>query len=403
MHLPLILSLLVLALAAVGIGIWRWQAAPTVGGGWITDPVSRGDVASAVTAGGTLSALVTVQVGSQMSGRLLTLTADFNSQVRKGQVLATMDPLLVEAAVTQATANLAAATANLAKARATEADAKRQTLRQEDLFAHAVVTQADLDTMATTQAVATAGVQVAEAGVHQAEAALAQTRTNLTYATILSPIDGVVISRHVDVGQTVAASFTAPVLFTIAEDLRRMQVDTSVAEADVGRIRDGMAATFRVDAWPEQIFVGTVRQVRNAATVLQNVVTYDAVIDVSNPDLRLKPGMTANVTFTTASATAALRVANGALRFHHPGTEAPDHSSPTVEGPATGRRRTVWVLHGDLPVAVPVVIGITDGIRSEVLSGDLRVGDLVCTGTTAADRPATGGMLGMPSGNRRSP
>ena len=372
-------------LVGMGLAWWFWRA-PTPHQTWITEPLALGRIASHVTAGGTVSALVTVLVGSQVSGRIQTLTADFNSPVRKGQVLATMDPLLFEALATQAAANLSAAEANLAKAQAPAVEARRQALRLQELFDQQVVTQMDLDGALTDQLVTEAGVKVAEAGIRQAQAALQQARANLAYTTISSPIDGIVISRSVDVGQSVAATFSTPTLFTIAEDLRKMQVDTNVAESDVGRITNGMEATFRVDAWPDQTFTGSVRQVRNAPQVLQNVVTYDAVIDVANPDLRLKPGMTANVTFTTAEVVSVLRLPNAALRFRPPADlVAP---APAVDVVPGVRHRTVWVLRATRPVAVTVTLGITDGTATEILGGELAVGDQVILHLADAETPA---------------
>ena len=425
--------------AAAAGGWWLGRGGSDATAAWTTATVDRGTVSAKVTASGTFSALVTVTVGSQVSGRIQELHADYNDQVRKGQVLARIDPLLFEAAVAQANASLAAAQADVAKARAQVDDARRVLRRQQVLLDQRIVTQADLDTALTTAAVADAVQLAAEAKVQQAQASLDQARANLLYTTILSPIDGMVISRSVDVGQTVAASLQAPTLFTIAEDLRKMQVDTNVAEADVGRIRTGMAAKVRVDAFPDEPFTGSVRQVRNAAQTVSNVVTYDAVIDVANPELRLRPGMTATVTFTVAEAVDALRVPNAALRFRPPGAARPaagPASAAAVAGPSAmpdpaaaatqaaadrphgdgdrpwrkkrqgegGERpprakRSVQVLRGDVLQAVEVVTGATDGAFTEIVAGALQAGDLVVTGTagaTAAKRPA--GTGGRPPG-----
>jgi HlyD family secretion protein len=283
-----------------------------------TAKVERGRVIGRVTATGTLSAIVTVQVGSQVSGRIQKLLVDFNSPVKKGQIIATIDPELFKAAVEQARANLSAAEGNLVKSRAQAVDAKRQFDRARELFERKLIAQADRDTAEANHLAAEAQNAASGGTVEQARASLHQAAINLKYCTIVSPIDGTVISRNVDVGQTVAAALQAPTLFTIAEDLRKMQVDTSVAESDVGKLSAGLTATFTVDAYTSERFTGTVRQIRNAPQTVQNVVTYDAVIDVVNGDLKLKPGMTANVTFTFADRKNVLRVPNAALRFKPP-------------------------------------------------------------------------------------
>jgi HlyD family secretion protein len=377
-----------------------------------TAKVERGRITARVTASGTLSALVTVQVGSQVSGRIQELHVDFNSPVRRGQVLARIDRSLFEASVGQSRANLAAAEGNLAKARAQSIDADRQYERAVALSqTDQLIAQADVDTAKANADAAKAQIQAMQGEVEQARAALHQAEVNLGYTTIVSPIDGIVISRSVDVGQTVAASLQAPTLFTIAQDLRKMQVDSDVAEADVGKLRDGMPAAFTVDAYPSQTFRGRVRQVRNAPQTLQNVVTYDAVIDVDNPDLKLKPGMTANVTFVYASKDEVLKAPNSALRFRPPGEMAAARpgadaarggrppADPALDGRPTADRRTVWVLRGDRPAPVSIRVGISDGAVSEILEGELHEGDLLITdvaGEGGAGRPG-----GAPAAFRR--
>jgi len=315
--------------------------------------------------------------------------------VKKGEVIARIDPQLFSAALEQGRANAAAAQGDLAKVKVQAAEAARQYARTKSLAERKLVADAELDTAQANAEIASASVAAASGRVAQAQASLHQAQVNLDYTTITSPIDGVVISRSVDVGQTVAASLQAPTLFVIAEDLRKMQVDTSVAEADIGKLRDGMSAMFTVDAYPQQRFTGQVRQIRNAAQTVQNVITYDAVIDVANPELKLKPGMTANVTFVHAEKAEVLVVPNAALRFR----PTPEMlGSATAAGGAGGRpsaggapyghgghdaafsdQRTVWVLRGGKPVAVEFKVGLTDGSRSEVSSGALREGDVVIT------------------------
>jgi HlyD family secretion protein len=395
-------SLLVAAAAialVAAIVAWRWQSGrarpgPTVD----TVAVDRGRIVAKVTATGTLSAIVTVQVGSQVSGRVAALYADFNSPVRKGQLIAKIDPDLFQAAAEQARANLFAAEGNLAKSAAQAVDARRQAERARTLAERKLIAQADEETALATADAADAQVKASQGSVEQARAGLHQAQVNLAYTNILSPTRGTVISRNVDVGQTVAASLQAPTLFVIAEDLAKMQVDTSVAEADVGRLSAGMAATFSVDAYPSETFHGVVRQIRNAPQTVQNVVTYDAVIDVDNPDLRLKPGMTANVTFVYAEKDEVLRLPNAALRFRPPQgmAEAASGGRPVGPGAAGGRAagprparaeardgRTIWVLRGEKPSSLRIRVGISDGSLTEVVEGDLKEGDRVVTDATA--------------------
>jgi HlyD family secretion protein len=280
-----------------------------------TVTVSKGAIAAQVTANGTLSAVTTVQVGAQVSGRVVELHADFNDKVKKGQVIAKLDDVVLRSQIDQAAANLALAAANVNKAEVALADADRQYKRQKVLQEQSLVAGATVESAQVAYDTARAALVAARATQAQAAANLAQAKLNQSYATIYSPVDGVVLSRAVDVGQTVAASLQAPVLFTIAEDLARMQIDTAVAEGDVGRLTEGMKATFTVDAFPGRQFHGVVRQVRNAPTTTQGVVTYDAVIDVDNGDHALRPGMTANVTFVLAQVADAVKIPNAALRF----------------------------------------------------------------------------------------
>ncbi len=283
-----------------------------------TTLVDRGPITAKVTATGTLSALVTVQVGTQVSGRVEKILVDFNSTVKKGQVIAKIDPMLFQAALEQAHANYAAGQGTVIKLQAQADDAKLQYERAKALFERKAIAQQDLDTARANSRAADGDLVAAQGNLQQAKASLHQAQVNLAYTTIVSPTTGVVISRNVDVGQTVAASLSAPTLFLIAEDLTKMQVDTSVSEADIGKLKSGMAATFTVDAYPTKVFRGSIRQLRNAPQTVQNVVTYDAVIDVANPGLELRPGMTANVTFVYDQRDSALRVANAALRFQPP-------------------------------------------------------------------------------------
>ena len=381
-----------------------------------TAKIDRGPIVAKITATGTLSALVTVQVGSQVSGRIQEILVDFNSSVKKGQVIARIEPQLFKAALEQARANHAAAVANFQRAEVQAEDARRQHARSQGLADQRMIAQADAESAYATAQAAKAQVEAARAAIAQAKAQLSQAQLNLEYTTIHSPIDGTVISRSVDVGQTVAASLQAPTLFVIAEDLRKMQVDASVSEADVGRLAPGMEAVFTVDAYPGERFNGSVRQIRNAAQTLQNVVTYNAVIDVANPELELRPGMTASVAFVHARRPDALRVRNAALRFRpspeliaklrEAGKQLPSDGAANAQPTAGTRtrgesksgdenddptRRTVWVLRGKQAEQVSIKLGITDGTQTEVVEGELRPGDTLITEATDPNAPARAG------------
>jgi HlyD family secretion protein len=353
---------------------------------------------------------VTVQVGTQVSGRIQKLFADFNSTVKRGELVAKIDPQMFDASVQQAQANYLSAKASVATAEATALNADRQYARTKALRDANLAAQADLDTAEANVATSHAQVDAAKASLAQSLASLHQAQINLSYTNIVSPIDGVVISRSVDVGQTVAASLSAPTLFTIAQDLTKMQVDTNVAEGDVGRLQVGMKTYFTVDSYPGQRFMGKVRQIRNAATTTQNVVTYDAVIDVDNGDLKLRPGMTANVTVVYAERDKVLTVPNAALRFRPPSGVAP-LSAPSASHDGTHRARpssssaspgdavdarTIWVLRGTDIRPVSVKLGLSDGTLTEVVEGDLNEGDSVVVDTLGADSssPASGGAGG---------
>jgi HlyD family secretion protein len=384
-RLTAIVALLGLAGAAVYAALPSGQSAQMQ---YETAPVTRGALAARVIATGTLSPLVTVLVGSQVSGRIQALYADFNSRVAKGQIIARIDPSLFESDVANARANLQAAEAEVDRAEAELADAKRSNERAQALVAKRMIAQAEADTAATAFQAAEAGLASAGATLAQANAELARAETNLAYTEIVSPIDGVVISRSVDVGQTVAASLQTPTLFTIAEDLRQMEVHTNVAESDIGRIETGMAIEFTVDAYPQERFPGVVKQVRYAAQTIQNVVTYDAVISVANQDLKLRPGMTADVTFVVDERDDALIVPSAALRFRPPATAgSPSNGSPPATSPG---ERVVWTLGDDgQPRPVVVEVGITDGRQAEILGGRLSAGDHVIVGVSGSQGPAS--------------
>ena len=323
-----VIGLLIVAAVGAGAGAYYMKrGGPDVQ--IVTSPISRGDIVDTVGATGTLQAVTTVQVGSQVSGNIAWLGADFNSIVKKGQVIARLDPSLFQAQLEQSKANMAQARANLAKAQSDLermkvqlTDAQQKHTRAQELAARSLLPQSDLDAakIAVDSAQASlaaqqATVNQATASVSQAQASVNQNQVNVDHTVITAPIDGIVTQRSVDVGQTVAASMQAPTLFIIAADLTKMQVNANIDEADVGRIRPGQHATFRVDAYPTETFDGTVSQIRLQPVVVQNVTTYGTVIDVPNAELKLKPGMTANVKVEISKRTDVLRVPNAALRF----------------------------------------------------------------------------------------
>ncbi len=334
-----------------------------------TEKVTLGEIVESVNATGTVNAIITVNVGTQVSGTIIKLYADFNSRVRKGQIIALIDPTVFDAQVEQAKANLSAARANLTKSEVSVKDTKRTFDRSRELVKKNLIAQGDLDTAETNYESAKAQVDVSKAQVQQALAALRMSETNLKYTNILSPVNGIVVSRNVDVGQTVAASFQTPTIFMIAEDLTKMQIDTNVNEADIGKIAVGQEVVFTVDAYPERNFKGKVFQVRNAPIIVQNVVTYDVVIRVDNSDLNLKPGMTANSSIITTRKSNVLKILNSSLRF-----KFTDKSSMKSEGKGGGGQ-SVWILEKGTPKRVKIKTGISDGTYTELVSGDIKEGN----------------------------
>src|SRR5436309_3184257 len=350
--------------------------------------VTRGPITQAVTATGTLNPVVNVQVGSQVSGNIAKLFADFNSQVKAGQVVAQIDPALFQATVTQAEGDLASSQAALELAKINAA-------RTQALVAKQNSSQQDLDQ-------AMANLHQAEANLKIKQGALDKAKADLDHCTITSPVDGEVISRNVDVGQTVAASLQAPVIFTIANDLTKMQIDANVAEADVGVVTVDQNVDFSVDAFPNRTFHGKVVQVRNAPITVQNVVTYDTVIGVNNKDLKLKPGMTANVSIIIAHKDDVLQLKNAALRFRPPDAATEPRTGqrgggPRAGGPPGGQRptgarerkpeRTVYELSFGRPKPLQIKTGISDGVLTEVTEG-LKEGDKVVTAELSSAAPS---------------
>ena len=357
------------------------EDAPT----FTTEAISRGDIVNVVSATGTLQAVTMVQVGSQVSGTIEALQADFNSMVRQGQVLARLDESNFASAVEQAKASLVNAEAELERLRVARDAADSALARANELTARQLLPAADLQTAESASRSAAAQVVGAQARLVQARAAVDAANVNLAKTVIRSPIDGVVIARNVDVGQTVAASLSAPTLFVIAADLTKMQVNASIDESDLGQVGDDQQVTFRVDAYPSETFSGTVAQVRLNPTTANNVVTYAAIIDAPNPELKLKPGMTATVTIEVARREGVLRVPNAALRFK---PAADVLASQGVSAPA-GKSPTVWVsTRGQLSPAA-VRVGATDATYSEIVSPALAEGTQVVTRAVTAGSSTT--------------
>jgi HlyD family secretion protein len=361
----------------IAAGLWYWWNGGPPPVRYKTALVDRGPITSIVTATGTVNPVVSVQVGSQVSGKVAKLFADYNSVVTQGQVLAQIDQQPFKARVSQARAALKSAKGNLNKAKNMAAQRKLERDRIAVLRKQEFVAQADLDLAETNSRDALAHIDVTQAQVDQAEATLASAELDLGYSTIYSPVNGIVVSRNIDVGQTVVASFQTPTLFILAQDLTRMQVNANVSESDIGGVAEGKSANFRVDAYPKQFFEGTVTQVRNAPISIQNVVTYDVVITVDNRELKLKPGMTANVTIIAARKEDPLRVPNGALRFRMPNV------------PVDKKATRVWVLdQRDQPRQVDVAAGIADSLSTEIIDGTVKEGDRVVVGIETPEEQA---------------
>lgn len=372
------ITLGILLVAALGGAAFLWLQLAPAGAQqkYRTAAAKTGDITQTVSANGTLNPVVLVSVGTQVSGTVKKLHVDFNDSVKAGQVLAELDPALLQAQVRQDEANVSSARAALDLAEANET-------RSRTLFQQEFISKQDYDT----------ALQARKSGRAQldlARAQLTKNRTNLSYAVIRSPVSGVVVDRTVDVGQTVAASFQTPTLFRIAQDLRKMQIDSSFAEADIGSIKVGQSVVFGVDAFPNRTFSASVKQVRLNATVQQNVVTYDVVVAVENPEELLKPGMTAYVNVIVAQHKGVLLVPNAALRFR-PET-APDAAAPKrkpQEERGDGSKATVYVLAQSRLLGKPIRTGISDGRLTEVISGELKDGDQIVIG--AALNAAAGG------------
>jgi HlyD family secretion protein len=363
-------------MAAAALGLMGYFILRSRGDGeqYKIEKITRGDIQESVFASGTINAITTVSVGTQVSGRIKQVLVDYNSRVKQGQVIAQIDPSIFQAQVNQARASLTVAQANLERANSALLEAQRSYDRYRELFKGKFLSKSDMDNAETNYNSAKIQVVAAKAQVGQAQAALEYAETNLKYTDIVSPIDGVVIQRNIDVGQTVAATFQTPTLFEIAQDLTKMQIDTNVNEVDIGKIQVGQDANFEVGAYPDQSFTGKVFQVRNApnaplglAQAIQNqtVVIYDVVIRMDNADLKLKPGMTANVTIITANRKGVLKIPNAALRFIPP---------EEVMAKAPQKGYGIWTMPAGKPARVKITIGISDENYTELVSGEVKEG-----------------------------
>jgi len=381
MKTRLVLVLLAISAVTVSVAAYYRSGNSADAPRFLTASVTRGDIVENVEATGTLEAVTTVQVGTQVSGTIKTLLADYNSRVRKGEVVAELEPSLFQTQVDQARATVTRLEADVDRARVDVDDAQVKLRRANELWDKQLIARTDLETAQATARQSEAALKAAQAQVVQARASLSQAQVNIGHTIIRAPIDGVVISRNVDVGQTVAASMAAPTLFVIANDLSQMRVSARIDESDIGRVRSGQAVTFKVDAYPNETFAGKVSQVRLQPVTEQNVVSYVTIIDVPNPGLKLKPGMTANVTIEIERAEDVLRVPNAALRFR-----------ASRDG---GSR--VWTLGPDSqPRPVTVRTGLSDGTTTAIVDGELTVDDQVITGVpleAAASRAAAGSPL----------
>lgn len=396
---------LVVIAVALGVGgyLVRARASRPAVTRYLTGQVTRGDVREVVETTGTVQPMLQVQVGSQVSGRISRVYVDFNATVRAGALLAQIDPTTFQAAVAQARAAVMSAEASLQRARVNEQLSAQNLGRARALRAQNLNAQADLDAAEAQHNLALAEIAVARAEGARARASLQTAETNLGFTRIVAPIDGVVIQRAIDEGQTVAASFQAPLLFQIANDLRNMRIVANVDEADVARLRVDMAATARVDAFPGESFRGRVAEIRYGATTTAGVVTYPTVITVANPDLKLRPGMTATISVTSAEHTDVLRVPNAALRYR-PSTEADAGAARPEPRAGSGRRGRIYLLRGGRPSRVDVEVGLSDELVTEVRAANLAVGAQVITEEaepeTARTQTRSPGMMG---GGRRAP
>lgn len=393
---PLNWRLIGLGLAAmivVGGGAVYWITHGSAAVRYVTAPVTQGDVVTTISASGSVNPVVTVQVGTYVSGVIQTLSCDYNTRVHKGQLCAKIDPQPYQVIVDQDQAQLTTAKAQLAKDRTNRVYTNITRERAELLFKQDSISHDALDAATNADNQALAVIDLDTAQVSERASVLKAALINLNYTNIVSPVDGTVVSRNVTAGQTVAASFQTPTLFLIATDLTQMQVDTNVSESDIAGAVQGAGASFTVDAFPGHVFRGKVAQVRQAPISVQNVITYDVVVTTTNPELLLKPGMTATAKINTAQAVNVLRVPSQALRFTPTGAA----KDAKVRRKSDTSGRLVWVMKGAKPVSVPVVVGLDDDRFAEIKGGDLKLGDRVIVSQAAAGKSAKSAAARSPS------
>lgn len=334
---------------------------------YVTEPLEKRTITQIVEASGTINPVQTVSIGSQVSGQISAIYVDYNSEVKKGQLLAEIDTSLFEAQVNQAKATIDNARANLAKIQATTANDKLTLTRYRNLYKKGFIAKSELDLAESTYSADLAQIRSAQAQINQALASYSTAASNLRYTKITSPVDGVVVSRAVDVGQTVAASFQTPELFSVAQDLTQMQIEASVSEADIGKVKKDQNVEYTLDGYPDETFKGKVTQVRISPTTVSNVVTYSVIIDVENDELKLIPGMTANVSIITSKKENILCAKNAALKF-----------TPNTDG--TGEKfnkQGIWLLADGKPERVEIETGVNDDTYTEIISSRLKDGDMV--------------------------
>ncbi len=378
----------VVLVSAVGAGAGWWLSRSAAAPAYRTATVDRGEVVRTVSATGTVNPVLTVTVGSYVSGVIKEVLCDYNTAVKEGQVCARIDPRPFQTVLDQDKANLDVARAQLQKDQASLTYMRLSYDRYADLARRGAVTQDAADSAKSTLDQAAAQVALDQATIEQRQAELAAAEVNLDYTEIVSPVDGTVVSRNVTIGQTVASSFQTPTLFLIAQDLKQMEVDTNASESDIGGVREGAKALFNVDAYPSRSFAGVVTQVRVAPQTVQNVVTYDVVVKVENVDLALRPGMTASVRVVTDERSDALRVPTQALRYRPSAGTALPASGQAGEGSSGRGGGRIWLIRNGRPLPVTVATGLDDGTFTEILGGDVKAGDEVIVGEEQASRSA---------------
>ena len=373
-----IVPVVVILALIFGFGLMKkLQSAPK----YVTEPIGKNTIVQVVEASGTINPVTTVNIGSQVSGLIKEIYVDYNSQVKKGQLLAQIDTSLIEAQLQQSLASIANAKANYQKILAIMENDKKTYNRYKNLYARNFIAKSELDLAESTYFSDVAQLDAAKAQISQAEASYKTASANMRYTKIISPVDGTVVSRNVDVGQTVAASFQTPTLFMVAQDLTKMQIETSVSEADIGKVQVGQDVNYTLDGYQDSVFHGKVTQVRISPTTVQNVVTYTVIVDVLNEDGRLIPGMTANVSIITSKKENIMTVPNAALKF-----------TPNVDG--TGpkyKEQGIWIMENNRPKRINIVVGVSDDVNTEISTQELKGNEKVIVGFENSKKSKSGG------------